>query len=72
MAEYKESPQVLFAVYRQSIASTTKEIQTFKELVLGEEAKKVVDHAMESAKKNPGPVKPWMYKEHPGWSTREL
>lgn len=71
LAKKAESPQAYSSKFQESVYSTNRDLQTFKEFLLSEEVKEVVEHAAESAQKNPGPVKPWMYTEHPGWSMRK-
>lgn len=48
-----------------------KEVNGFKEIMTGEETKKVMEYAKERREQVKEPIKPWMYTDHPGWSVRD-
>lgn len=56
--------------YQTAVQTMNKEVQTFKEVLTGEEAKKVMDYAKGSREKD-GTVRQWFVTEHPGWSNRD-
>lgn len=63
--------EALFHEFSGSASTANKEVQEFRQLMLDEESKKVLEQARKSRAENPQGIKPWLVTEHPDWLTRE-
>lgn len=63
------SAEAYFSAFTQSVATTRKEIQDFKDALAAEESKKVFAHAAASKRAKPQGIKPWRYSDDPEWTT---
>jgi len=71
LATNHKTPDSLLTDYQAAIQTMNKEVVGFREVMTGEEGKRVLQYADERRGKVEGMVKPWIVTEHPGWSIRE-
>jgi len=50
------------------MATAMKEVKEFKDLVTSSQTKEVLDHALQSRKKNSTGITPWRPRDDPNWA----
>lgn len=68
-SEPAQSPELIHAKCKTSLVAGVEEVRAFKDAVLSDEYRKVIEHVTSSRRRNGKNIKPWTPRDDPSWAS---